>query len=97
VALAISTWIATLDGSHAGPGEAIKRSAFYAGLVFVCLAVNDSCVYVKIRALAFQSLPVTTLRNSLGEGKQSTSPDVTRRTLQLTPYHRSQNVKQRDL
>jgi hypothetical protein len=52
-ALAISTWIATLDGGHAGPGEAIKRSVFYAVigvvLVFVCLAINDSCVHVQIR------------------------------------------------
>jgi hypothetical protein len=33
VAPAISTWIATFDGSHAGPG----------------LAINDSCVHVQIR------------------------------------------------
>jgi hypothetical protein len=49
VALAISTWIATLDGSHAGPGEAIKRSAYYAVTWFLCLAVNDSCVHAQIR------------------------------------------------
>lgn len=53
VVLAISTWTATLDGGHADPVEAIKRSALYAVagvvLVFVCLAVNDSCVHVKIR------------------------------------------------
>ena len=32
VAPAISTWIATLDGGHADPGEAIKRSAREIGL-----------------------------------------------------------------
>ena len=53
--------------------------------------------FYRLRALVFQCPPVTTSTNSLGEGKQSTSLDVTPRTSQLTPYHRNQKVKQQDL